>query len=120
MADYLDDIIFETDEDQFLGRQILQLLYYDTIHLSEEIDLTKINNSKECMVCDHSYFFHGFKLQNFVYNGFHGLMMWRPRLRDVETITVKCVDYCCVIHDISKSTAIHLLVDSAPEKPGYI
>ena len=33
------------------------MLYYDSIDLSEKIDLTKSNNNKECIVCHYSYFF---------------------------------------------------------------
>ena len=50
-------------------------MYYNRIDLSEGIDLAKSNNSKECMVCHYWYFNHGFKFQNFVCNGCHGLMM---------------------------------------------
>ena len=30
---------------------ILQMLYYDRVDISEGIDLTKNNSSKECMIC---------------------------------------------------------------------
>ena len=40
------------------------MFYYDRVDLSEGIDLTKIDNGKECMVCHYSYFFRGFKFQN--------------------------------------------------------
>ena len=52
MTDYLDDNLFETDEDQFFDfdKQVLQILYYDRIDLSKGIDPAKSNNSKECIV----------------------------------------------------------------------
>ena len=37
------------------------MLYYDRIDFSEEIDLTKNNNSKEYMVCHYCFLSHGFK-----------------------------------------------------------
>ena len=40
------------------------MFYYDRVDLSEGIDLTKIDNGKECMVCHYSHFFRGFKFQN--------------------------------------------------------
>ena len=40
------------------------MFYYDRVDLSEGIDLTKIDNGKECMVCHYSYFSRGFKFQN--------------------------------------------------------
>ena len=52
MLDYLDDNLFETDEDQFFDfdKWMLKILYYDRINISEGIDPTKSNNSKECII----------------------------------------------------------------------
>ena len=41
-------------------------------------------------------------------------------ISDIALITVKGVDYCCIIHDISKSEAIHLLENSTLDDGGYI
>ena len=41
-------------------------------------------------------------------------------LSDIAVITVKGVDYCCIIHDISKSEAIHLLENSVLDHRWYI
>ena len=41
-------------------------------------------------------------------------------LSDIAIIIVKNVDYCCMIHNISKSEAINLLKDSVLEDRGYI
>ena len=35
-------------------------------------------------------------------------------------ITVRKIDYCCIIHDMNKSEAIHLLDHSVLEGQGYI
>ena len=53
MTDYLDENLFED--------QISQMLYYDRIDISEGIDPTKSNKSRECMI--HHYWFlnHVFK-----------------------------------------------------------
>ena len=91
------------------------MLYYDSIDLSEKIDLTKSNNNKECIVCHYSYFFRLFEFKNIVCNGYHDLTILCPTLRDVAIITVKGVDYQFVIHDFSKSKAIHLLENSVLE-----
>ena len=40
------------------------MFYYDRVDLIEGIDLTKIDNGKEGMVCHYSHFFRGFKFQN--------------------------------------------------------
>ena len=41
------------------------MIYYNRINLIEEIDLTKGNNSKECIFCHYWYFNHEFKLMGF-------------------------------------------------------
>ena len=47
-------------------------------------------------------------------------MMLCLSLSDIAIITVKAVDCCCIIHDISKSEAIHLLQNSVLHDFGYI
>ena len=47
-------------------------------------------------------------------------MMLRLIINDIAIITVKGVDYHCIIHDISKSEAIHLLENSMLDDRGYI
>ena len=39
---------------------------------------------------------------------------------DIAIITIENVDYCCIIHKISKSEAINLLENSVLEDRGYI
>ena len=38
---------------------------------------------------------------------------------DITIITVKGIDYRCIIHDISKSDAIHFLENPVLDDPGY-
>ena len=40
--------------------------------------------------------------------------------RDLAIITIKNVDYCCIIHSISKSEAINLSENSVLKDCGYI
>ena len=40
-------------------------------------------------------------------------------ISNVAIITVKNVDYCCIIYDISKSEAINYLKNSVLENHGY-
>ena len=72
------------------------------------------------MVCHYSYFFCGFKFQNFAFNGCHDSTVMYPNLIDVAIITVEDVNYCYVIYDIAKSKAIHLLENSLLEDRGCI
>ena len=50
---------------------------------------------------------------NVICNGYHDLTMLSININDTA-ITVKNVDYCCVIHSI-KSEAVSLLKDSVLE-----
>ena len=96
------------------------MLYYNRIYISEEIVHTKSNRSKECIICHYWFFNHGFKFQNSVCNGCHDLTMLCVHISDIAIITVKNVDYRCIIHNISKSKAINLLKSFALENHGYI
>ena len=49
----------------------------------------------------------GFKFQDSVCNGCHGLTMLSVNISDIAIMTIRNVDYRCVIHNISKSEAIN-------------
>ena len=61
-------------------------------------------------------FNHGLEFQDSVCNVCHDSTM----LSGIAIITIKNVDYRCIIHEISKSEAINLLENSALEDCGYI
>ena len=96
------------------------MLYYDRVDVRVGIDPNKRNTSKECMICHYWFFNHGFKFQDSVCNSFHDLTVLSANISDIAIITVKNVDYRCIIHNISKSEAIRLLESSALEDRGYI
>ena len=54
------------------------------------------------------------------FNGCHDLAMFYLNLSGIAIITVKVVDYCCIIHEISKYETIHLLENSVFDERGYI
>ena len=72
------------------------------------------------MICHYFFFNHGFKFQDSVSNGCHDLKMLSVNISDSTIITVKNVDYHCIIHNISKSEASKLLKNSVLEYLGYI
>ena len=96
------------------------MMHYDRTDVSKRVDLTKSNNSKECMICHCWFFNHGFKFQDYVCIGCHDLIMLIVNISDIVNITVKNVDYRCIIYNISKSEAINLLKNSVLENRGYI
>ena len=96
------------------------MLYYDRIDIRKGTDLAKSNNSKECMICHYFFFHHGFEFQDSVCNGCHDLSMLCLNISDIAIITVKNVDYRCIIHNIRKSEAINLFENSVLEDRGNI
>ena len=72
------------------------------------------------MICHYCFFNHGFKFQDSICNGCHDLTMLSLNIRNTAVITVKNVDYHCIIHNISKSEAINLLENSVLQDRGYI
>ena len=59
-------------------------------------------------------------IQDSVCNGCHDLTSFCLNISDITIITVKNVDYRCIIHNISKSEAINLLESAVLENRGYI
>ena len=53
-----------------------------------------------------------------VCNGCNDLTMLYLSISDIAIITVKGVDYCCIIHGISKFERIHLLKNSSLKDSG--
>ena len=57
------------------------------------------------MIGHYWFFNHGFKFQDSACNCCHELTMLSVNISNIATITVKNVDYSCIIHNISKSEA---------------
>ena len=72
------------------------------------------------MIFNFWFFNHGFKFQDSVCIGCHDLTILCLNISGITIITVKNIDYRCIIHNISKSEAINLLETVVFEKRGYI
>ena len=96
------------------------MLYDDGIDISEVIDPTESNKSKECIIYHYWLFNHGFKFQDSVCSDCHDLIMLSVNTSDIAIITVKNFDYRCIIHSIIKTEAINLLKKSVLENRGCI
>ena len=83
------------------------MLYYDIVDISEGSHLAKSNKSKERMIFHYLWFNHGFTFQDSVCNGCEDLKMLNVNISKIAIITVKNVDYRCIIENISKSEAIN-------------
>ena len=86
--------------------------YYDKIDIRKGIDLAKSNKSKERFICHQCFFNQGFKFQDSACIDCHNLTMLCLNIANTTIITVKNVDYRCVIDSISKYEAINLLKNS--------
>ena len=88
-------------------------MYYDRTDISEGIDLARSSNSKNV-----GFFIIVFLIMdsNYLCNGCHVLTMLCLRISDITFVTIKNIDYRCVIHNISKSEATNLFKNSAIKK----
>ena len=96
------------------------MLYYNRIDVREGTDPTKSNKSRECMIWHYWFFNHGYKFQDHVCNDCHDLTILCLNISNIAIITVKNVDYCCIIHNNVKSEATDLLKNSVPVVQGYL
>ena len=72
------------------------------------------------MICHYFFFNDGFKFQDYVCNSCHDLTMLSVNISDITIISIKNVDYRCIIHNIIKSDTINLLKNSVFENCRYI
>ena len=94
--------------------------FYVRIDISEGIDPTRSNRSEECMIWHYCFFNHGFKCWDFVCNCCYDLTILSVNISNIVIVTIKIVDYRCIIHNISKFEAINLFESSVLEDCGYI
>ena len=63
---------------------------YDRIDISEEIDVSMTNASKECDICHYWHFKDiGFKYELYLCNGCHDLMQKVTRFDNIDIVYVK-------------------------------
>ena len=72
------------------------------------------------MIYTLTYINHGFKFGKSVFNDYHDLLMMTPYINNIAIIAVKGDSYLCIIHDVSKSDAIHLLENSMLDDREFI
>ena len=86
------------------------MLCYDTINVSEGIDVNKTSESKEHNICHYWHFLdEGYKFQPYACNGCHDVLIIYMNLSDDAILNNHGVDYRCIISEISESEAINLL-----------
>ena len=86
------------------------MLYYDRIDISEVIDISKINSSKECNIFHYWYLLDKeLKFQPYVCNGCHDLLIVSMNLSNIVILNINSVDNFYIINGISKSETVYLL-----------
>ena len=86
------------------------MIYYDRIGPSEEIDVNKTSESKECDICHYWYFWNKeLKFHPYVCNRCHNLVMMSMNVSDTAILNIRSAAYCCIVSGISKSEARTLM-----------
>ena len=86
------------------------MLYFDSINVSEGIDVNKTSALKKCNICHYWYFLHkGFKFQPNVCNRCHDLLMMFIKFSNILIFKIKGSNYRFVLSRISRNDAINLI-----------
>ena len=86
------------------------MLEYDTIDISERIDVNKTNSSKQCDICHYWYFKDiGFKYEPYFCNGCHDLMQKAMSFNNIDIEYVKGSAYRIHFWYMSKDDAINIM-----------
>ena len=94
---------------------------FNKIDVSGGIDINETRASIECMLFHCCYFKDvGYKFQPYVCNGCHAVSMMAYKLKNIEILNVKGIDYRCILWGISKNDAINRLNDSVLEDKGVL
>ena len=97
------------------------MLQYERIYVSEGINVNKTNASKECMLCHYWYFKNvRFKFELHVCNKCHDVLVTAYELKNIVILSVKGVDFRCILWGISKNEAVHRLNNSVLEDKGLL
>ena len=76
----------------------------------EEIDVNKTSASKECDICHYWYFNDVvFRFEAHVCNKCHDVLMTAYELKNIGILSVKGVDFRCILWDISRDEAVNRL-----------
>ena len=90
------------------------MLEYNTIDISEGIDVNKTNLSNECDICHYWYFKDvGFKYEKYLWNGCHDLMQKAMGFDNIAIVYVK--GSACKINFwyMSKNDSINIMNGSS-------
>ena len=89
------------------------MLEYDRIDISERIDMSKTNKSRECDIYHYWYFLNkNFNYEKYLCNGGHYLMQKDISFNDVAIVSIKGNDYRIHFWYMNKNDAIIFMTNS--------
>ena len=95
---------------------VTKMLQYDWIDVSEEIDINKTSESKECMLSHYWYFKDiDYKFQPYICNGCHAVSRMAYKLKNIAIWNAKGADNRCVLWGISRDEDVNRLNNSVLE-----
>ena len=97
------------------------MLQYQTIDVSEGVDVNKTSASEECELC-HYWFFKdvGFKFEKHVCNKCHDLLTMAYSLKDIAILNAKGATFRCILMGISKNEGLKRLNNSVTYDRGVL
>ena len=96
------------------------MLQYERI-VSEGTDVNKTSFSKECRLCHYWYFKDvAFKFEPHVCDKCHDVLMTAYELKNIAILSMKGVNFRCILWGISKDEAINRLNNSVLEDANKI
>ena len=89
------------------------MLEYDRSDISEGIDMSKTNKSRECNICHYWCFLDkNFNYEKYLCNGYHDLMQKAMNFNDVTTVSINGNHFRIHFWYMSKNDAIVLMTNS--------
>ena len=97
------------------------MLQYQTIDVSEGVDVNKTSASEECELC-HYWFFKdvGFKFEEHVCNKCHDLLTMAYSLKNIAILSATGVTFRSILMGISKNEGLKRLNNSVTYDKGVL
>ena len=90
-----------------------KMLEYNRIDISEEIDVDKTNESKECMLCHYWYFLNkNFSYGPYLCDGCYNIMQKSIDSKNIAIVHVRKNAYRIYFLDMKKCKAKKLMINS--------
>ena len=97
------------------------MIQCDKINILEGIDINRTSASKECKFCHYQHFKDaGYKSEPYVCDKCHDVLLTAYQLKNITILSVKGVDYRCILWGFSKNEAVNILNNSVLKDKGVL